>query len=114
VPAHPATDTCALYAGEILHADIVISGRSCTTGPGSIHGVVHTGNRCDRPDKLINRWQKKHATAVNPFKQVRIYDLDSLVRMVTSGQMSMELVVDIVLSEVERRVPGLPVGNDDA
>ena len=57
---HPATDTCALYAGEILHADIAISGRSCSIGPGSIPGVVHTSNRCDHPDKLINRWQKKH------------------------------------------------------
>ena len=71
--------------------------------------------RCDRRDNLASHWRKKHADSgqILPSQehQYQIYDPDPLVASVLSGRMSMELVAEIALSDIEMRAQELGKGD---
>ena len=74
----------------------------------------HCPYRCDRPDNLANHWTKKHSNHGQAPQQheYQIYDPNPLVTRVVSGQIAMEIAIDIALSQVEMRAPEL--GKEDA
>lgn len=72
--------------------------------------------RCDRRDSLVSHWKGKHAgSGQAPQKQQRsqyeIYDPEPFVTLIVSGQMLMEIVESIALSEVKTRAEELGKGS---